>query len=134
LNLLDENFPKDQLPLLKEWHIPFRRIGQDIARFGVKDPDIIPLLHRHRGVTFFTLDWDFLTPRCVTRLTVSCGWMCGRMIQRISCDVFSNIRVLILRGNGWALWLGRITRGLNSGSATEPISKARNGLAPWQID
>ncbi|HEY3762124.1 MAG TPA: hypothetical protein VGN23_10300 [Verrucomicrobiae bacterium] len=59
MNLLDENFPKDQLPLLKEWRIPFRLIGKDLARFGVKDPDIIPLLHRHRGVTFFTLDWDF---------------------------------------------------------------------------
>jgi hypothetical protein len=61
LNLLDENFPKDQLLLLKEWRIPFRRIGHDLARLGVKDPDIVPLLHRHRGVTFFTLDWDFFT-------------------------------------------------------------------------
>ncbi len=59
LNLLDENFPKDQLPLLKEWHIPFRLIGRDLARPGVKDPDIIPLLHQQRGVTFFTLDLDF---------------------------------------------------------------------------
>jgi hypothetical protein len=59
LNLLDENFPKDQLPLLKEWHIPFRSIGHDVARLGVKDADIVPLLHQHRGVTFFTLDWDF---------------------------------------------------------------------------
>jgi len=59
LNLLDENFPKDQLPVLKGWRIPFRQIGHDLARFGVKDPDIVPLLHRHRGVTFFTLDWDF---------------------------------------------------------------------------
>jgi hypothetical protein len=59
LNLLDENFPKDQLPQLKEWHIPFRHIGQDVARLGVKDADIIPLLHQYRGVTFFTLDWDF---------------------------------------------------------------------------
>ena len=59
MNLLDENFPKDQLPLLKEWSIPLRCIGTDIARLGVKDPDIIPLLHRQRGVTFFTLDWDF---------------------------------------------------------------------------
>lgn len=62
MNLLDENFPKDQLPLLKEWRIPFRLIGRDIARLGVKDPDIIPLLHQHRGVTFFTLDWDFFDP------------------------------------------------------------------------
>jgi hypothetical protein len=59
LNLLDENFPKDQLPLLKGWRIAFRQIGQDFARLGVKDHDIVPLLHRHRGVTFFTLDWDF---------------------------------------------------------------------------
>ena len=59
MNLLDENFPKDQWPLLKEWRIPFRLIGRDIARLGVKDPDIIPLLHQLRGVTFFTLDWDF---------------------------------------------------------------------------
>jgi hypothetical protein len=59
LNLLDENFPKDQLPLLKGWGIPFRRIGPDFAWLGVKDHDIVPLLQRHRGVTFFSLDWDF---------------------------------------------------------------------------
>lgn len=59
MNLLDENFPEDQLPLLKAWHISFKRMGRDIARLGIKDPDIIPLLHRQRGVTFFTLDEDF---------------------------------------------------------------------------
>ena len=59
LILLDENFPKDQLPLLKDWRIACRLIGRDAGRLGVKDPDIIPLLHQHRGVTFFTLDWDF---------------------------------------------------------------------------
>ncbi|MDE3100337.1 MAG: hypothetical protein KGJ88_12775 [Verrucomicrobiota bacterium] len=50
------------MPPLKEWRIPFRLIGRDISRLGVKDPDIIPLLHQHRGVTFFTLDWDFFVP------------------------------------------------------------------------
>ena len=59
MNLLDENFPEDQLPLLKERHVPFRRIGHHVARWGVKDADIIPLLHRFRGVTFFTHDRDF---------------------------------------------------------------------------
>jgi hypothetical protein len=59
VNLLDENFPQDQLPLLKGWHIPVRVIGRDIARLGAKDSDIVPLLHQHRGVTFFTLDRDF---------------------------------------------------------------------------
>ena len=60
--LLDENFPNDQLPLLKDWGIAFRLIGRDVGRLGVKDPDIVPLLHQHRGVTTFTLDWDFFNP------------------------------------------------------------------------
>ena len=59
MNLLDENFPEDQRPLLQQWHIPFRQIGRELSRLGVKDPDIIPLLHRHRGATFFTLDQGF---------------------------------------------------------------------------
>lgn len=58
MNLLDENFPEDQLPLLREWHIPFRQIG-DVARSGIKDPDIIPVLHQLGRVTFFTGDEDF---------------------------------------------------------------------------
>ena len=58
MNLLDENFPDDQLPLLREWHISFRQIG-DVARLGIKDPDIIPVLHQLGRVTFFTGDEDF---------------------------------------------------------------------------
>ncbi|MBI3853715.1 MAG: hypothetical protein HY298_26010 [Verrucomicrobia bacterium] len=59
MNLLDENFPEDQLPQLRAWRIPVRRIGHDFAQAGVKDPDILPLLHRLGRVTFFSLDWDF---------------------------------------------------------------------------
>lgn len=62
MNLLDENFPEDQRPLLREWHIAFRQIGREISHTGVKDPDIIPLLHRQRRVTFFTMDKDFFEP------------------------------------------------------------------------
>jgi hypothetical protein len=59
LNLLDENFPYDQRVLLRGWNIPFREIGRDKGQFGVKDDNILPLLHRQRKVTFFTLDEDF---------------------------------------------------------------------------
>lgn len=62
MNLLDENFPEDQRPLLREWHIAFRQIGREISHPGVKDPDIIPMLHRQRRVTFFTMDKDFFEP------------------------------------------------------------------------
>ncbi len=60
---------------------------------------------------------------------VWCGWMCGRMMQRISSGVFLNIRVSILKRNVWASWLARIMRGLNSGSATVPWPNARDGFA-----
>ena len=59
MNLLDENFPADQLPLLRTWHIPFRKIGREVSHLGMEDPDIIPLLHRIRHVTFFTHDRGF---------------------------------------------------------------------------
>ena len=38
MNLLDENFPDDQLPLLKEWRVPFRKICREVSRLGIKDP------------------------------------------------------------------------------------------------
>ncbi|HKQ38277.1 MAG TPA: hypothetical protein VJ063_09380 [Verrucomicrobiae bacterium] len=68
MNLLDENFPLDQAQLLRRWRIPFRVIGRDISFAGVQDPDIVPLLHRIGGVTFFTQDEDFFERRfCHTR-------------------------------------------------------------------
>jgi hypothetical protein len=62
VNLLDENFPEDQRPILRAWRIPFRQVGREFSRSGIKDPDIIPLLHQQRRVTFFTLDKDFFQP------------------------------------------------------------------------
>ena len=59
MNLLDENFPEDQVPLLRQWGLRVRRGGAGVARLGAKDSDLIPLLHRLRGVTFFTQDFDF---------------------------------------------------------------------------
>lgn len=59
MNLLDENFPDDQRSLLRAWRIPFREIGRHEGHFGVKDENILPLLHRLRQVTFFTKDEDF---------------------------------------------------------------------------
>lgn len=59
MNLLDENFPLDQRPLLRDWRIPVRQIGRDVAASGAQDADIIPLLHRLGRVTFFTQDEDF---------------------------------------------------------------------------
>lgn len=57
--LLDENIPESQRLLLQGWRIRVRQIGVDMGHFGMKDEEIIPLLHRLRHVTFFTRDLGF---------------------------------------------------------------------------
>lgn len=59
MNLLDENIPRRQRLILASWRIRFREIGEDVGRSGMKDGEIIPLLHSLGPVTFFTLDSDF---------------------------------------------------------------------------
>ena len=59
MNLLDENIPDCQRQLLRSWRIPVRQIGHEIWNQGIKDENIIQLLHRQRAVTFFTRDSDF---------------------------------------------------------------------------
>ncbi len=63
MNLLDENVPESQRALLRSWRVPVRQIGLDIGRKGMKDDEIIPLLHPLDRVTFFTLDGDFYDRR-----------------------------------------------------------------------
>jgi hypothetical protein len=59
VNLLDENFPDDQRQILARWRLPHRQVGREAAWFGAQDSDLVPLFHRLRWVTFFTLDEDF---------------------------------------------------------------------------
>ena len=59
VNILDENIAIQQREQLREWRIPVRQIGPDIAHLGIKDAAIIPLLHQLHQPTFFTLDDDF---------------------------------------------------------------------------
>jgi hypothetical protein len=57
--VLDENFPESQRQLLRSWRIPIRQIGYEVGRAGMKDDEIIPLLHQLRRPTFFSLDLGF---------------------------------------------------------------------------
>jgi len=63
VNILDENIGRSQCQQLAAWKIHFRRIGVEIGRQGLKDrEEIIPLLHRLKRPTFFTLDRGFYHP------------------------------------------------------------------------
>jgi hypothetical protein len=63
MNLLDENFPADQVELLRSRGIRVRKIGPDIGRAGMQDVEILTLLHASIRPTLFTLDADFASPR-----------------------------------------------------------------------
>jgi hypothetical protein len=56
---MDENIPESQRRLLRNRRVPVRQIGRDIGRKGMKDHEVIALLHHLDRPTFFTLDGDY---------------------------------------------------------------------------
>jgi hypothetical protein len=63
MNVLDENIPESQPTVLGTKRIALRQIGQELGRLGMKDDQLIPLLHQLDRPTFFTLDNDFYARR-----------------------------------------------------------------------
>ena len=59
MNVLDENVPRDQADLLRQWGIRFRSISRDLGYQGIHDDDILPLLLSLKKPTLLTRDEDF---------------------------------------------------------------------------
>jgi hypothetical protein len=59
MNLLDENIPSEQFELLESRGIRCRVLGRDFAQLSIADDNIVTLLHRLKGPTFFTRDKHF---------------------------------------------------------------------------
>ena len=57
--VLDENLPAGQRRLLRRWRIRFRVVGVEIARIGIADENLLPLLRSLPNPTLFSLDRDF---------------------------------------------------------------------------
>jgi hypothetical protein len=57
--VLDENVDDDQRVQLRRWRIPVCKIGRDVGRRGMQDPEILPLLRTLRRPTFVSGDRDF---------------------------------------------------------------------------
>ncbi len=73
MNILDENILNDQRYYLRNWKIHVRQIGHEISRHGIKDEEIIPLLHQLGAVTFFTRDFGFYQRNlCHSRYCLVC--------------------------------------------------------------
>lgn len=59
MNVLDENVPRDQADLLRQWGVRFRSISRELGYQGIDDDDIRPLLLRLKQPTLLTRDGDF---------------------------------------------------------------------------
>jgi len=73
MNLLDENIIASQRELLRSWRVSIRQIGFDLVQKGLKDEEIISLLHTHRRSTFFTRALGFYNRSlCHARYCLAC--------------------------------------------------------------
>jgi hypothetical protein len=128
MNILDENIPESQSTLLRSWRIAFRQVGQDVGRMGMKDDEIIPLLHGLERPTFFTLDGDFHERRlchseyCLVHLDIE-EEMVAEYIRRVLRHHDLNTK---------AKRMGRVIRASSTGIAVWRIHEERETHIDWQ--
>jgi hypothetical protein len=77
VNLLDHNMPRDQVNQLRRWKVHVQQIGFEVGRPEWDDQqEVLRLLHRRKGIAFFTRDLGFFRRRlchpnyCLVVLTV----------------------------------------------------------------
>lgn len=128
MNILDENIPDSQRVLLRTRRIALRQIGLDLGRKGMKDDEIVPLLHQLDRPTFFTLDGDFYDPRlchegyCLVHLDVE---------EEMAADYVR--RLLRYRElNTKAKRMGCVIRVLPTGLALWCIHREQESHLSWQ--
>jgi len=128
MNILDENVPESQRTLLRSMRVALRQIGQDVGRKGMKDDEIIPLLHRLDRPTSFTLDGDFYDRR-----------LCHEGYCLVHLDVDEEVAATHVRRvlrhpnlNTKAKRMGRVIRVLPTALAVWHIHQEQESHLSWQ--
>jgi hypothetical protein len=128
MNILDENIPENQCDLLRSRRVRFRQIGQDIGREGVKDPEIISLLHQCDRPTLFTRDSDFYKRRlchdgyCLVHLAVE-----DEAVAEFICRVLRHPEL-----NSKAKRMGLVIRASPSGLTVWRIHEDQEQHLAWE--
>jgi hypothetical protein len=128
MNVLDENVPLSQRAFLRSRRIGLRQIGQDIGRKGMKDDEIIRLLHELDRPTFFSLDRDFYDRRlchegyCLIHLDVE-EEMVAEYIRRLLRHRELNTK---------AKRMGRVFRVLQTGLTGWRTHQVHEGHLTWR--
>src|SRR5437879_294555 len=128
MNVLDENIPESQRALLRRRRVTVRQIGQGVGRKGMKDDEIIALLHQLDRPTLFTLDGDFYDRRlchegyCLVHLDVE-----EEMVAEY-------VRRLLRYGglNSKDKRMGRVIRIMPTGLAVWQIHHEQEGRLSWR--
>lgn len=128
MNVLDENVPESQRELLRQRRVMARQVGRDLGRKGMKDREIIRLLHGLTRPTFFTLDADFYDRR-----------LCHERYCLVHLDIEDDEaaefihRVLRHRQfNTWAKRSGRVVRASRNGIACWRVHQTEEANVSWQ--
>jgi hypothetical protein len=116
VNILDENIVFEQRKVLRRWRIPFRQIGYELSRQGIKDPQVIPLLLRLKQPTFFTRDFDYFD---------------AELCHRGYCLVWLNVRP-----DEAAVFIRRLLRHPDFGTHLQRLGRVvrvhQDGIDYWQ--
>lgn len=117
MNVLDENIIESQCQLLRSWRIPFRQIGFGLGRQGLKDKEIISLLHNLSRPTFFTRDIHFYDRNfchkkyCLVYLAVKkeeAAIFVRRLLRHKNFNTIAKRKGLIIRISHLGVWVWRI--------------------------
>ena len=127
MNILDENIPESQRALLKSKRIAVRQIGNDLGRKGMKDDEVISLLHQYDRPTCFTLDSDFYDRR-----------LCHRGYCLVHLDIEEETVADYVRRclrhrelDTKAKRMGRVIQVLPTGLRFWRIRQKQENLLPW---
>lgn len=119
--VLDENVFECQRARLRRWRTHLVQIGRDIARQGMQDDEIIPLLRRLRRPTFVSRDRDFFDKSlcsdsfCLVYLDVrplEVAEYVRRLLRHLEFKTWSQRkgRVVRLAPSGISAWRAHATR------------------------
>ena len=128
MNIIDENIVDNQRQQLKSWRISVRQIGFEVGRKGMKDKEIIPLLHQLNQPTFFTRDDDFYERKlchagyCLVFLDVRKGEV-ATFVRRVLRHKMFNTK---------AKRMGRVIRVSQIGLAVWEPHSSRENYIEWE--
>jgi hypothetical protein len=118
VNILDENILENQRQLLQKWHLPFRQIGYEVGRKGMKDDEVIPFLLSLRQPTLFTVDRHFY--------------------ERILCHAHYGLVYLDVRQSEAAIFVRRLLRHHEFDTQAKRmgavIRASHSGLTVWRLN